>query len=66
MFTLMGVFFFLNIPLFMANFIDPRCFWRINLNEIQDEYLGLTCYFILAAVQKPIEKEYFNKALNFL
>jgi vomeronasal 2 receptor len=50
----------------MANFIDPRCFWRINLNEIQDEYLGLTCAFILAAVQKPIEKDYFNKTLNFL
>ncbi|XP_036009108.1 vomeronasal receptor Vmn2r50 isoform X1 [Mus musculus] len=66
MLTLMGVFFFLNIPLFMANFIDPRCFWRINLNEIQDEYLGLTCPFILAAVQKPIEKDYFNKTLNFL
>lgn len=66
MFTLMGVFFLLNIPLFMANFIDPRCFWRINLNEIQDEYLGLTCAFILAAVQKPIEKDYFNKTLNFL
>ena len=66
MFTLMGVFFFLNISLFMANFIDPRCFWRINLNEIQDEYLGLTCAFILAAVQTPIEKDYFNKTLNFL
>ena len=64
MFTLMGVFFFFNIPLFMANFIDPRCFWRINLNEIQDEYLGLTCAFILAAVQTPTEKDYFNKTLS--
>lgn len=66
MFIFMRVFFLLNITLLMANFIDPRCFWRINLNEIQDEYLGLTCAFILAVVQKPIEKDYFNKTLNFL
>ena len=65
MFILLVVFFLLNIPILVA-VIDPRCFWRINLNEIQDEYLGLTCAFILAAVQKPIEKDYFNKTLNFL
>uniref|UniRef100_A0A3B2W896 Vomeronasal 2, receptor 42 n=1 Tax=Mus musculus TaxID=10090 RepID=A0A3B2W896_MOUSE len=66
MFIFMGVFFLLNITLLMANFIDPRCFWRINLDEITDEYLGLSCAFILAAVQTPIEKDYFNTTLNFL
>ncbi|XP_017177619.1 vomeronasal 2, receptor 32 isoform X1 [Mus musculus] len=66
MFIFMGVFFLLNITLLMANFIDPRCFWRINLDEITDEYLGLSCAFILAAVQTPTEKDYFNKTLNFL
>jgi vomeronasal 2 receptor len=60
----MGVFFLLNITLLMANFIDPRCFWRINLDEIMDEYLELTCAFILAAVQTPTEKDYFNKTLS--
>ncbi|EDL03630.1 mCG56771, isoform CRA_c [Mus musculus] len=66
MFIFMGVFLLLNITLLMANFIDPRCFWRINLDEITDEYLGLSCAFILAAVQTPIEKDYFNKTLNVL
>ncbi|XP_017177386.1 vomeronasal 2, receptor 47 isoform X1 [Mus musculus] len=66
MFIFMGVFFLLNITLLMANFIDPRCFWRINLDEITDEYLGLSCTFILAAVQTPTEKDYFNKTLNVL
>ena len=66
MFILMGVFFLLNITLLMANFIYSRCFWRINLDEITDEYLGLSCAFILAAVQTPTEKDYFNKTLNFL
>ncbi|XP_017177380.1 vomeronasal 2, receptor 34 isoform X1 [Mus musculus] len=66
MFIFMEVFFLLNITLLMANFIDPRCFWRINLDEIMDEYLGLSCAFILAAVQTPIENDYFNKTLNVL
>ncbi|XP_017177387.1 vomeronasal 2, receptor 51 isoform X1 [Mus musculus] len=66
MFVFMGVFLLLNITLLMANFIDPRCFWRINLDETTDEYLGLSCAFILAAVQTPIEKDYFNKTLNVL
>ncbi|XP_021045228.1 vomeronasal type-2 receptor 116-like, partial [Mus pahari] len=66
MFIFMGFFFILNIPPLMANFIDPRCFWRINLNEIKDRHLGLTCTFILAAIQKPIKKDYLNKTLNVL
>ncbi|XP_029390615.1 vomeronasal type-2 receptor 116-like isoform X2 [Mus pahari] len=66
MFILMGVFFFLNIPLLMANYIDPMCFWRINLNEIKDKALQLTCSFILGAVQMPMEKDYFNQTLNVL
>ncbi|XP_031246769.1 vomeronasal type-2 receptor 116-like [Mastomys coucha] len=66
MFILRGVSFLLNIPLLMANFIDPRCFWRIHLNEVSDEDLGMTCAFILAAVQTPIEKDYFNQTLYVL
>ncbi|XP_031246756.1 vomeronasal type-2 receptor 116-like [Mastomys coucha] len=66
MFILRGVFFLLNIPFLMVNFIDPRCFWRIHVNEVKDEDLGMTCSFILAAVQTPIGKDYFNQTLNVL
>ncbi|XP_032751974.1 vomeronasal type-2 receptor 116-like isoform X2 [Rattus rattus] len=66
MFILMVVFFLLNIPLLIANVIDPKCFLRINLNDVKDEELGSTCSFILAAVQIPMEKDYFNQTLNVL
>ncbi|XP_032752178.1 vomeronasal type-2 receptor 116-like isoform X2 [Rattus rattus] len=66
MFILTVVFFFLNIPLLMTNFIDPKCFWRVNLNEVTDKDLSITCSFILEAVQMPTEKDYFNQSLNIL
>ncbi|XP_038958747.1 vomeronasal 2 receptor 30 isoform X1 [Rattus norvegicus] len=66
MFILMVVFFFLNLPHLMANFTDPRCFWRINLDEDQNKDLGISCSFILGAVQLPMEKDYFNQTLNVL
>ncbi|XP_032752182.1 vomeronasal type-2 receptor 116-like isoform X1 [Rattus rattus] len=66
MFILMVVFFFLNLPHLMANFTDPRCFWRINLDEYQNKDLDIHCSFIVAAVQLPMEKDYFNQTLNIL
>nr|AAC53332.1 putative pheromone receptor [Rattus norvegicus] len=66
MLILMVIFFLLNIPFLLANFMDPRCFWKINLNEIKDEVLGMTCSFILETVQKTMDKDYFNQTLNVL
>uniref|UniRef100_D3ZE87 G-protein coupled receptors family 3 profile domain-containing protein n=1 Tax=Rattus norvegicus TaxID=10116 RepID=D3ZE87_RAT len=66
MFILMVVFFLLNLPLLMANFIDSWCFWRINLNESKKKDLEISCAFILGAVQLPMEKDYYNETLNVL
>ncbi|XP_032746601.1 vomeronasal type-2 receptor 116-like isoform X2 [Rattus rattus] len=66
MFILMVVFFLLNLPLLMANFIDPRCFWRINLSKVKEKKLDISCAFIIGAVQLPVEKDYFNETLNVL
>ncbi|XP_032752122.1 vomeronasal type-2 receptor 116-like isoform X2 [Rattus rattus] len=66
MFILMVLFFFLKLPLLVANFIDPRCFWRTNLNEIKENNLGISCSFILGAVQLSMENNYFNQTLNVL
>ncbi|EDL75796.1 rCG27462 [Rattus norvegicus] len=66
MFILMVVFFLLHHPLLMANFIDPWCFWRTNLNEVKEKNLDINCAFILGAVQLPMEKDYFNETLNVL
>ncbi|XP_021044665.1 vomeronasal type-2 receptor 116-like, partial [Mus pahari] len=66
MFKLMAVFFLLNLPCAMANFVDPRCFWRANLNEVDDRDLGVTCSFFLGAVIMPSEKDYFHQTLNIL
>ncbi|XP_038947561.1 vomeronasal 2 receptor, 29 isoform X1 [Rattus norvegicus] len=66
MFFLIVVFFLLYLPLLMANFIDPRCFWRINLNDIKEKDLDMSCAFVLGAVQLPMERDYFNQTLNVL
>uniref|UniRef100_A0A3B2WCD3 Vomeronasal 2, receptor 28 n=1 Tax=Mus musculus TaxID=10090 RepID=A0A3B2WCD3_MOUSE len=66
MFILVGVFFLLKIQLLMANYIDSTCFWRLNLNEVNDKDLDQTCSFILGAVQMPMEKDYFKETLNVL
>ncbi|XP_038941769.1 vomeronasal 2 receptor 78 isoform X2 [Rattus norvegicus] len=66
MLILMVVFFLLHYPLLMANFIDPWCFWRTNLNEVKEKDLDINCAFILGAVQLPMEKDYFNETLNVL
>ncbi|XP_052024919.1 vomeronasal type-2 receptor 116-like isoform X2 [Apodemus sylvaticus] len=66
MFIFMAVLFLLSYPLLKANYFAPRCFWRINLSEVKEEALGLTCSFILEAVQTPMEKDYFNQTLNVL
>ena len=64
MFTLMGVFFFLNISLFMANFIDPRCFWRIKDRE---NYLGdkeADCFFSMYTKHGYVKNDYFSENLD--
>ncbi|XP_052019881.1 vomeronasal type-2 receptor 116-like [Apodemus sylvaticus] len=66
MFILMVVPFLLSYPLLMANYVDPRCFWRINLNEVEDKDLDVTCSFILGAVPSSMEKSYFNQTLDIL
>uniref|UniRef100_A0A3Q4EIB3 Vomeronasal 2, receptor 113 n=1 Tax=Mus musculus TaxID=10090 RepID=A0A3Q4EIB3_MOUSE len=64
MFTLILLFLLLNIPLIVADFIDPRCFWRIKQNKDEDGNLGSGCSFFIQAVQWPVEKEYFSSILN--
>ncbi|CAH7412175.1 LOC101843668 [Phodopus roborovskii] len=64
MFTLISLFLFLNIPLFMANFIYPRCFWKMKQNEDKDEDLGKGCVFFPRIVQGPVAKDYFKQILN--
>ncbi|XP_052031708.1 vomeronasal type-2 receptor 116-like isoform X1 [Apodemus sylvaticus] len=64
MFTLILLFFLLNIPLLVADFIYPRCFWRMKQNEEKDRNLKRGCVFIIRAVQQPVEKESFSHILN--
>jgi vomeronasal 2 receptor len=64
MFILLVVFFLLNIPILVA-VIDPRCFWRINMNEVKDKDLGTLYSFIIGAVQLLIKKDYFNQTLPY-
>ncbi|XP_038196801.1 vomeronasal type-2 receptor 116-like [Arvicola amphibius] len=64
MFTLIFLFFLLNIPLFVSRFTHPRCFWRMYENKDKDEDLVTGCVFLLTTVQWPVEKDYFNDILN--
>ena len=64
MFTLILLFLLLNIPLLVADFIYPRCFWRIKQNEEKNQNLKRGCVFMIQTVQQPVEKEYFSKILN--
>ncbi|XP_038194839.1 vomeronasal type-2 receptor 116-like isoform X2 [Arvicola amphibius] len=64
MFALIFLFFFLNIPLLVSRFTQPRCFWRMNENKDKDEDLVTGCVFLLTTLQQPVEKDYFNDILN--
>uniref|UniRef100_A0A3Q4EH53 Vomeronasal 2, receptor 111 n=1 Tax=Mus musculus TaxID=10090 RepID=A0A3Q4EH53_MOUSE len=64
MFTLIFLFLLLNIPLLVADFIHPRCFWKMKRNENKDRNQGTGCTFVIHAVQQPVEKEYFSHILN--
>ncbi|XP_021044550.1 vomeronasal type-2 receptor 116-like, partial [Mus pahari] len=63
MFTLMLLFFLLNILLLMSSLIHPKCFWKIKLGEDKDGDLETNCVFSLEAVRPPVEKEYFNQQI---
>ncbi|XP_076420423.1 vomeronasal type-2 receptor 116-like isoform X2 [Peromyscus maniculatus bairdii] len=64
MFTLIFLFFLLNIPLLVASFIHPRCFWRMKQNKFKDGDLLAGCIFFLRVLKEHIEKDYFNYILN--
>lgn len=63
MFTLMSLFFLLNIPLLTSIFIRPKCFWKIKLREDKDGDLETNCVFSLGAVRLPVEEKYFNQQI---
>ncbi|XP_037058435.1 vomeronasal type-2 receptor 116-like isoform X3 [Peromyscus leucopus] len=64
MFTLIFLFFLLNIPLLVDSFIHPRCFWRMKQNKDKDEDLLDGCIFFLRELKENIEKDYINYILN--
>ncbi|XP_057614246.1 vomeronasal type-2 receptor 116-like isoform X5 [Chionomys nivalis] len=64
MFALVFLFFFLNIPLLVSRFTQPRCFWRMYENKDKDEDLVTGCIFFLLMEQQPVEKDYLNHILN--
>ncbi|XP_076420512.1 vomeronasal type-2 receptor 116-like isoform X2 [Peromyscus maniculatus bairdii] len=64
MFTLIFLFFLLNIPLLVASFIHPRCFWRMKQNKDKDEDLLDGCIFFLRVLTENVEKDDFNYILN--
>ncbi|XP_031206773.1 vomeronasal type-2 receptor 116-like isoform X2 [Mastomys coucha] len=64
MLILILLFLLLNIPLLVAGFIYPRCFWRIKQNIDKHENLGTGCIFFIEGLQWPVEKEYFSSILN--
>nr|XP_048308049.1 vomeronasal type-2 receptor 116-like isoform X1 [Myodes glareolus] len=61
MFTLIFLFFLLNIPLLMPR---STCFWRMEQNNDKDEDLVKDCTFMLTSVQWPVERDYFKNILN--
>ncbi|XP_041509297.1 vomeronasal type-2 receptor 116-like isoform X1 [Microtus oregoni] len=64
MFTLIFLFFFLNIPLLVSRFTHSRCFWRMKQNKDKDGDLVAGCIFFLIGVEWPVKKDYFNHILN--
>ncbi|XP_063130891.1 vomeronasal 2 receptor 19 isoform X2 [Rattus norvegicus] len=64
MFTIILFFLLLNIPLFVADFIYPRCFWRMKQKEEKNGNMGIGCTFFLHAVKWHLENEYFSHISN--
>ncbi|XP_032750553.1 vomeronasal type-2 receptor 116-like [Rattus rattus] len=64
MFTLILSFLFLNIPFQVTGFIYPTCSWRIKQNKDKSGNERIGCFFLIQAVQKPVEKEYFSHFFN--
>ncbi|CAH7412003.1 AABR07002044.1 [Phodopus roborovskii] len=64
MFVLILLLLLLNIPLLMASFMQPRCFWKMNQNEDKDGDLKTSCIFFPRTVQWQVKKEYFNEILK--
>ncbi|XP_052024420.1 vomeronasal type-2 receptor 116-like isoform X2 [Apodemus sylvaticus] len=64
MFILILLFLLLNIPLLVADFIYPRCFWRMKQNEDKDRHLKGECVFMIHAVQRHVEREYFSHIMD--
>uniref|UniRef100_A0A8C2M5U8 G-protein coupled receptors family 3 profile domain-containing protein n=2 Tax=Cricetulus griseus TaxID=10029 RepID=A0A8C2M5U8_CRIGR len=54
----------LNIPLLVARFIHPRCFWKMKQNKDKHGGLKTGCVFLPSIVERPVEKEYFKDILN--
>ncbi|XP_076783571.1 vomeronasal type-2 receptor 116-like [Arvicanthis niloticus] len=64
MFTLILLYLLLSIPLVVAGFIHPRCFWKIKQNEDKDGSLRTGCVFFIHVAKRPVEKEYYRSILN--
>ncbi|XP_032750547.1 vomeronasal type-2 receptor 116-like [Rattus rattus] len=54
----------LNVPLLVADFFHPRCFWRMKQNEHKIRSPGTGCTFFIESVKWPVEKEYFSHIFN--
>ncbi|XP_052569650.1 vomeronasal type-2 receptor 116-like isoform X1 [Peromyscus californicus insignis] len=59
MFKLILLFLILNIPLQLASFIHPKCFWKVKNIEYEVGKLGI-CGFLFYTVPWPLEiKDFF-------
>uniref|UniRef100_D3ZN12 G-protein coupled receptors family 3 profile domain-containing protein n=1 Tax=Rattus norvegicus TaxID=10116 RepID=D3ZN12_RAT len=50
MFTIILLFLLLNIPLLVADFIYPRCFWRMKQKEERNGNMGIGCTFLMTVL----------------
>uniref|UniRef100_A0A8C8UMQ0 Uncharacterized protein n=1 Tax=Peromyscus maniculatus bairdii TaxID=230844 RepID=A0A8C8UMQ0_PERMB len=66
MLTLHFFFWLLNIPLLMSNLTHPKCFWGMKKNDEKHGDVVTGCVFYLAAMQRPVSKEYFKFVLDML
>ncbi|XP_005068284.2 vomeronasal type-2 receptor 116-like [Mesocricetus auratus] len=64
MFILTFLFMLLKIPILMASFTNPSCFWKLKQSNDKDKNLKTGCFFSPRIVQWPVDKEYFKQRLN--
>ncbi|XP_040590005.1 vomeronasal type-2 receptor 116-like [Mesocricetus auratus] len=64
MFIVVFLLLLLNIPIRMATFMHPRCFWKTKQSEDKDGDLKKSCAFSPREVQWQVDKEYLNQFLN--